>query len=102
MINISFYSSCFEYAVYIAPEAGESLSAGMINCFGNVLAFFEIMLFEIIVVKDDKSKINICMYIMLGGILFAFILQLLVKENKKCKKDLNEKINITSVEISSN
>jgi hypothetical protein len=75
-INIGIYSSCFEYAVAITPDYGESLSAGLINCLANTLGFAWIILFQAIVgVKDDtKNELNVMMYILIGGCILSFIL----------------------------
>jgi hypothetical protein len=39
MINISIYSSCFEYVAALTPDIGESLSSGMVNGLANFLGF---------------------------------------------------------------
>jgi len=79
MINISIYSSCFEYAAAITPGIGEAASSGLINCLANVLGFLEIFGFEMHRVKDPKSKLDHWMFLMFFAVAVSAILQVLAK-----------------------
>jgi hypothetical protein len=79
MINISIYSSCFEYVARLAPDVGESLSSGLVNGLANVLGFLEIISFQAMTssftaTNDLENKLNMWMFIMFGGLAAALAL----------------------------
>jgi hypothetical protein len=77
-INISSYTVVWEWAVKVAPDIGEGLSAGMLAMMANFIGFLYIIVIQS--VSDEESILFCTISLMLANLFIAFWLLWKVKE----------------------